>query len=282
MGRKFIKGNLYYYESRREGRKVRSVYQGSGEFTILAYQLNAHQKRARAEEKNRRSELLADQQAADAVFDRVEVAFRAAMEGAGYRRLNRGPWRRKRLMATAIGADKPARVPLTRPERNDLANRLEAGDKTAAAPFRAWLRNEGAFLLDDFGGPQRKAEEAAIKKSAQGNCLVALVVTEQLDCLRRELYGPDPSPLEKLLADRVVFCWFTLNVLERNVASPPEDGRTYRAAEYLDRCVSHAHRRFLSAVRTLAVVKRVSASAVLSMSRTVTESVTLAESEGPR
>ena len=34
--------------------------------------------------------------------------------------------------------------------------------------------------------------------------------TKKMDALRAELAGPDPTPIERLLAERAAFCWLVL------------------------------------------------------------------------
>lgn len=255
------------------------MYLGLGELAALTDELERYERQEKADEwREWREAFRAAERAADEEFDRVEAVFRSAMTAAGYWRPNRGRWRRRRGMATAIEGRKAGRKPLTHKEAQALGRRLNDGDDSVRPALKAWLENEGATFQDMLGSPQRWAEDAAIKKWAHGGRLIQVAAPVKSDALYLKLAGLDATPLERLLADRVVFCWFTLYALEWQVASPPEDGRTFRDAEYLDRCVSHADRRFLSAVKTLAVLKRVAADGVnLTLSRT--ESLTV--SAGP-
>ena len=276
MGLKYIKKNLYYYESRREGGKVRSAYVGGGDLALLAADLAARDRRRRESRGRWRAALTASGRAIDETFGRVEAVFVASMTAAGYHRPNWGPWRRRRGMAAAIGGPGAGsgRATLTHGEAQALGRRLNDGDDSVRPALKKWLGNEGAWCLDLLGSPQKWAEDAAVKRWAGSTPLIEVAAPVKLDVLRVELAGVDPSPLKRLLADRVVFCWFALNALEYQAANPPKGGRTYRDAEHLDRCLDHANKRFLAATRSLAVVGKLDAAGVrVTLSRT--ESISL-------
>ena len=71
-----------------------------------------------------------------------------------------------------------------------------------------------------------------------------------MDQLRTELEGANPTPMERLLAERAIFCWFTVNIYEM-IFNESKDLTTRQAELHLRR-IDSAHRRFLSAVATLA------------------------------
>ena len=78
--------------------------------------------------------------------------------------------------------------------------------------------------------------------------------------LREELAGPEPTPIERLLAERAAFCWLTVYEYERQYASrgQPPGGQ----AEYHQRRIDAAHRRFLSSLKTLATVRKLAVPAI--------------------
>ena len=77
----------------------------------------------------------------------------------------------------------------------------------------------------------------------------------QLHDMRKELAGPTASSLEDLLVDRILACW--LQVYHADGQCGQSLGKfTYEEFEYLQRRTDRAHRRFLSAVKTLAQVRR--------------------------
>jgi hypothetical protein len=68
------------------------------------------------------------------------------------------------------------------------------------------------------------------------------------------LAGPNPSPLESLLAERAALCWLTVYSYEDALAR--SDKLTHRDAEFHHRRIDAAHRRFLSSVKTLTVIRK--------------------------
>ena len=75
-----------------------------------------------------------------------------------------------------------------------------------------------------------------------------------MDQLRTELEGENPTPMERLLAERAIFCWFTVNIYEM-IFNESKDLTTRQAELHLRR-IDSAHRRFLSAVATLARIRK--------------------------
>jgi hypothetical protein len=63
-----------------------------------------------------------------------------------------------------------------------------------------------------------------------------------------------PSLLERLVIDRVVTCWLQVQYWDWLAAQ--SNDRTLRQREYLQRSQDRAQRRYLSAIRSLATVRR--------------------------
>jgi hypothetical protein len=102
VGWKRIHGDLYYYRSVREGRKVRSVHVGGGELGRLAAQLDAMKRQWRHAEQVARAAELDDarddalEQELDAMVADVRKQAAAVLEAAGYHQHARSQWRKKR------------------------------------------------------------------------------------------------------------------------------------------------------------------------------------------
>jgi len=97
-------------------------------------------------------------------------------------------------------------------------------------------------------------EEMLLKQKNGENLLLHEVRTAQLESLRTELAGPHPSPIERLLVERVVACWLQVCVADYGAAQ--RGSHTFVQGDYDQRRQDRAHKRFLSAVRTLATVRR--------------------------
>jgi hypothetical protein len=269
------KTHTYFYKSVREGGRVRSVYRGRGVLGA-AEALLIDGRRADAEARRAERERLdAEERSADDLFGRVEMVARAALAAAGFHR-HKGQWRRRRVSkpkttsrtkagvpATAGKAKPPARKapppaprgprePLTRGEAQDLADRISDGDASLMPEWNAYLDNEGSKVLAEIGSARMYAEGRAVADIAGDNPAIREALRRRIVALRRELAGASPSPLERLLVERVVHCWLKVYQYER-VA---DGGASYAEAEYRQRCVDRASRRFLAACKTLATVRR--------------------------
>ena len=81
------------------------------------------------------------------------------------------------------------------------------------------------------------------------------VYQERCAQMARELAGPQTSPLEHLLIDRIVACWLHLHLAETTYAMQGP-GLSLPRHVFHEQRISAAHRRYLMAIRTLAQVRR--------------------------
>jgi hypothetical protein len=72
--------------------------------------------------------------------------------------------------------------------------------------------------------------------------------------LRAELAGPEPTSVERLLVERVVARW--LQVQDADVRYAQAKDLSLAWGAYYQRRMDRAHKRYLSAIRTLALVRR--------------------------
>jgi hypothetical protein len=70
------------------------------------------------------------------------------------------------------------------------------------------------------------------------------------------LSGPNPSPVELLLAQTAALNWLSLRILEGQYLDLIREGTTLRLSEHHQRRIDRIHRRLMSALRTLATVLR--------------------------
>jgi len=87
-------------------------------------------------------------------------------------------------------------------------------------------------------------------------------MTRKLDSLRREVAGPAPSTLERLLGDRIAIGWLGLAVAEGTYHLALERGVGASDDEFHQRRVERAQRRYLAAIKALATVRRLGVPAV--------------------
>jgi hypothetical protein len=114
---------------------------------------------------------------------------------------------------------------------------------------------EVPVAVDLFGGDlAREAQQTLINKFSGQNLLLRESLTRKLDLLRDEIAGPNPTPLERLLVERIVTCWLHLYYLETMYAG--KENVTLELGSYYQRNISSAQKRFLAAIKTLAVVRK--------------------------
>jgi hypothetical protein len=80
-----------------------------------------------------------------------------------------------------------------------------------------------------------------------------------LKAVRMEVAGPNPTPLERLLAERVGLCWQRTTFLDALLSSASQmpGGVNHRTVDLIDRQLSRSQRRLVEAVKALADVRRV-------------------------
>jgi hypothetical protein len=162
------------------------------------------------------------------------------------------------------GGTTPAK--LTWDEFHGLVTRAGKGDKEClhrprealnSADYSNWSRG----LRDTHGNPADWLKNSlALMAGGKDDLALSEAVEAKMDHLRKELEGTDPTPLERLLAERAVFCWFQVNVYEAIFSQP--QAITLRQGEYRLRKIDSAHRRSLAAVATLARVRKLAVPAL--------------------
>jgi len=143
--------------------------------------------------------------------------------------------------------------PKKRDELLALTDRAQKGDETAMPALRELLQ-EPANVNALGGDLAKQAQLTLINKFSGQNLLLKESLTRKLDLLRDELAGPNPTPLERLLVERIVTCWLHLYHLEMNYAN--KDSMSLELGGYYQRCISSAQKRYLAAIKTLALVRK--------------------------
>ena len=141
-----------------------------------------------------------------------------------------------------------------RDELRKLLKRAERGDHKALPAARALFHTDPG-LWREIGDLAAQAEKALVKVTAGENLLVQEAVERAMESLRSELAGPNPTPLDRLLVDRVVACWLQVHYADAVYAQGMKD-LTFNQGDYYQRRQDRAHRRYLSAIRSLAQVRR--------------------------
>lgn len=120
-------------------------------------------------------------------------------------------------------------------------------------------------LWERLTGLQDNAERSwvdAMAPDRPDQTFTRTAIRRELDRRRRELGGEAPSPLERLLVDRVVLSWLQATHADARYAHKMADGMTFKEGEYHQRQCERAQRQLLRAVQALATVRRLLAPAI--------------------
>jgi len=140
-----------------------------------------------------------------------------------------------------------------------LVRRAEAGDATAMPALRTMMDDNGA-LVETFGNLATQVERSILRTLSGKDHLFREASERKLARMRADVAGPNPSPLERLLADRIALCWLALHDAEIRFAQSKD--LTFRQAEYWQSRIDVSHCRYLSAIKTLATVRKLAVPAV--------------------
>ncbi|MDP3238680.1 MAG: hypothetical protein Q8N26_38175 [Myxococcales bacterium] len=134
-----------------------------------------------------------------------------------------------------------------------LIERARAGDKSTAPAVKA-LVLANAELARVAGDMSFIVELGWVRLFAGKDVLAREAMTSELDRLKSSLAGPAPSAIERVLVDRVAACWVQANYADATEATHGD--RTIAQAELALKRQTMAHKRLLSALKTLAEVRR--------------------------
>jgi hypothetical protein len=143
----------------------------------------------------------------------------------------------------------------------EVIRRAQEGDQNAVPSLRKML-DRVPELRNLMGGDLEQLIEHTISRSMGVTDDLAFqeAVKRKLEDLRAELEGPAATPTERLLVDRVVACW--LQVQEADFRYAQTQSCSIEEANYHLKRQDRAHRRFLSAMKTLAQVRKLAVPAL--------------------
>ena len=281
MGWKTINGRSYYYSCERVRGRVVTTYRGAGEFAGLVAKLESYDALrrgiAREEAKASYEAERANVRQEDAEVAQLDATLArladAEMEDAGFHRIKRGPWRRRRTMGEAILA-KRRRTPLPDLDAADLMRRFKVGEPAA-------VKRYGEIIKTARGGDPKAGDEfrelyrvdpEAFRATTDSIVLAArdaivdailpkedhigrITLDEWLEKMARDLEGPNPSPVERILAGRATLCWLDAYRCDYEAIKTHNLGESVRIIGMRICRQDRAHRRLLSALKMLAEIR---------------------------
>jgi hypothetical protein len=124
--------------------------------------------------------------------------------------------------------------------------------------LRAFLK-ENPDIVSKLQSVSITIRESLVEKFIAGDGS-RLLVKKYLDELEDRLRGDEPTQIERLLIEAVLFCWLRLQHAENHRGSFM-DGNEHRFVdmEFADKMLSKAHSRYLRALTALAKVQDLNA-----------------------
>ena len=134
-----------------------------------------------------------------------------------------------------------------------LIDRAQEGDKEALPVLRKVLDEEPRIAR--FVNLARDVERSIVKKISGGDVFTQEALPRNLKAMRKDVAGENPSPLERLLAERITVCWLELQYFEAIYAQ--NIGKcTMAQGDHHQRRIDKAHRRYLSSIKALAQIRK--------------------------
>jgi hypothetical protein len=89
-----------------------------------------------------------------------------------------------------------------------------------------------------------------------GQEIVRRTTEQEIERKRSEVAGKDPSPLERLLAERVALCWVAASYAHAEYTRKLKAGMSFREGECYSKRCEQTNRQLLKAIESLARVRR--------------------------
>jgi hypothetical protein len=151
-------------------------------------------------------------------------------------------------------------VPTTAEGVRDLLRRAAKGDTATLPAVRKLL--EKAENIDLMGGNLARCAETSFVKALSGEDLsVREAIHAKLAALRKDLLGEHPTPVEVLLVERVAACWLQVQDADIRYAQGQKD-MTFRQGDVNQRRMDAANKRYLAALKALALVRKLAVPAL--------------------
>jgi hypothetical protein len=101
----------------------------------------------------------------------------------------------------------------------------------------------------------RNVERSIVEKMSGDDVFTQEAIPRNLKAMRVEIAGENPSPLERLLAERITVCWLELQYFQ-GIYTQNLGNFSITQGDYHQRRIDKAHRRYLSSIKTLAQIRK--------------------------
>jgi hypothetical protein len=159
----------------------------------------------------------------------------------------------------------PATVREVEAELKLLSDRAESGDHDARAELRRRVEACSPQQIAQLAQIAVQADRMLVKTISGGDPLMQEALEVRVRDMRQEIAGDSPTPLEAMLADRVVAGWLLVEVLEalisaqysRHVGDGKRASPTYLMQQ--SKILESATKRHMQAIQTIARVRKLQA-----------------------
>lgn len=138
----------------------------------------------------------------------------------------------------------------------ELVRRARAGDESVAEHLQ-WILDRHPEIWHQLGDLAGHAEQTWLKLYAGKDLAIKASAARKLAALRTDLLGVFPTPLERLLVDRIVVSWLRVAHLTLAAGLPNEMPPGQR--DMIERRLERAEKQHVAAIRSLAVLRKLEA-----------------------
>ena len=144
-----------------------------------------------------------------------------------------------------------------RAELMGLMDLAVQGDEDALKTFEEKASFAPYYLSDTFGNLGKITRDKLLATFAGQHKVYCRGIEITAEQLVEDLLGPGPTPVERLLVEQVVTCWVESSMVDQVATDRLHEGESTPAQlEFYHRWQGRAQRRFLSACKTLAQVRK--------------------------
>jgi hypothetical protein len=127
--------------------------------------------------------------------------------------------------------------------------------------------NANPSLWQNAGDLTRMTEQMWLERICGTNLFNGQAMRRHVEAMKRDLAGPSPTPLEKLLAERIAACWLASQHADLAAATGVDtDGAKVTLVKLQQ--MESANRRLLATMKSLAVVRRLTEGLKIEISHT--------------
>jgi hypothetical protein len=136
---------------------------------------------------------------------------------------------------------------------NWLVERARQGDEKVLPQLRKLLDTQPE-LWQHFGNLAAHAKEAWLRVISADDLALKEATARKAEDLVRELAGPEPSVVERLLAERATLCWLQIHHADALAAQSLSQSK--HLGDFWAKRQAGAHRRYLTALAALVTLRR--------------------------